>query len=203
MVAKRKPDTAQGEWQPQRRRFSIDEFDRMIRAGVVREGERVELLDGEVVCMAAMGTRHAARLRWLQNWFGKRLPDTAMLSSQLPVRVSSGSLLEPDLAILRVREDMYAGSHPDASDILLLIEVSDTSIGIDRNAKLPRYAAAGIVESWIFDIGGDRALIHRRPRGRRYTDIQTVQRGGTLAPLAFPELTIKLDDVLGPPASQA
>lgn len=116
----------------------------------------------------------------------------------MAIRLAPGSEPEPDLAIVR-REDFYRTGLPDPKDIFLVIEVSDSSLTYDLRRKVPVYAAASIPESWIFDLRGAPALVHRKPRGRRYTEVITVKRGGTLTPLAFPELTIVLDEVLGSP----
>ncbi|HZQ34867.1 MAG TPA: Uma2 family endonuclease [Dehalococcoidia bacterium] len=198
MVAKRKPE-AMPEWQPQRRLFTVDEYERMIEAGVIREGERVELIEGEIVCMAAIGLRHWRAVNVLNDFFTPRLSGRAIVSIQMSVRLAPGSEPEPDLAIVRRRDDFYAEGLPESKDVLLIIEVADSSLPHDLRRKLPTYAAAGIPETWIFNLRGEQALIHRKPRGRRYSEITTVERGGTLTPLAFPVLTIALDDVLGPP----
>ncbi len=199
MVAKREPkETA--EWQPERRLFSIDEYERMAEAGVLHEDSHVELLDGEVLCMAAIGARHSACLSRFYECVQATVSATAIVRIQMPIRLPPRSEPEPDAVLVRRREDHYEAANPGPEDVLLLVEVADSSLLFDRERKLPRYAAAGVPETWIFDIGGDRALVHRRPRGRRYTDVSIVERGGTLTPLAFPGLTLKLDDVLGPPA---
>ncbi len=200
MVAKRKPEETP-EWQPQRRLFTVDEYERMIEAGVLRDGERVELIEGEILCMAAIGVPHWWAVNVLNDFFTPRVTGRAIVSIQMSVQLAPGSEPEPDLAIVR-RKDFYRTGLPGPADTLLVIEVSDSSLTYDLKRKIPVYAAAGIPEAWVFNLRGEQALIHRKPRGRRYTEVTTVERGGTLTPLAFPELTIALDDVLGPAAPQ-
>lgn len=133
---------------------------------------------------------------------GARLPASALLSVQNPIRLPPDAEPQPDLAIVRFRADFYQDGHPGVPDIFLVIEVADTSLTYDRTNKLPRYAAAGIPEVWLADLERERVLVHRAPRGDRYTDVQTVARGGTLTLLACPDLILTLDDVFGPAASE-
>ncbi|HLZ73189.1 MAG TPA: Uma2 family endonuclease [Dehalococcoidia bacterium] len=180
----------------ERRRFSIDEYDRMIAAGILCEDERVELLEGAIVCMAPIGVRHVAAVHRLTTRFSRELPDV-IVSVQNPIRLPQGSEPQPDVAILRPREDFYESGLPGPADVLLLIEIADTSLEYDRDVKLPLYAAAGSIEVWIEDLNGERMLVYREPKDGQYTRMQVIERGGTLAPLAFPELTLALDDLLG------
>lgn len=201
MVTKRKPE-ATPEWQPRRRLFTVDEYERMIEAGVLGR-ERIELIEGEIVYMAAIGARHSACLNRFYVRVQAPLEGRALVRIQMSIRLPPRVEPEPDLAFVRWREDFYEGGNPGPDDVLLLVEVSESSLFYDQRRKLPLYAAAGIREVWITDLVHDRALMHRNPRGKRYTEVITVERGGTLTPLAFPELTIALDDVLGPPAAKA
>ncbi|HEY7295299.1 MAG TPA: Uma2 family endonuclease [Dehalococcoidia bacterium] len=180
------------------RRFTLEEYERMVEAGIFDEDERIELLDGRIVYMAPIGLRHAACVGDAHEWFSVRLHGRAIIHSQSPVAVPPGAEPQPDLLILRYRADRYRGRRPQPDDVLLLIEVADSSLAIDRSKKLPLYAAAGIPETWIFDLNGDRALVHREPRNGIYTNVIVVERGGTLSPLAFPELVLPLDEILGP-----
>ena len=201
MVAKRKSDEAL-EWQPQRRMFTVDEYERMIESGVFRDRERIELIEGEILRMAAIGVRHWRVVNLFAEFLLPRLVGRAIVSIQSSIRLSLRSEPEPDVAVLRRPADYYLGRLPGPEDVLLLIEVADTSLAYDRRRKLPLYAAAKIPEVWLTDLDHDRACLHRNPVGRSYAEVTTVERGGTLTPLAFPELTIALDDVLGPPAEQ-
>ncbi len=202
MVVKRKhAETA--DWQPERRRFSTDEYERMIEAGVFQRPERIELIEGEILCMAAIGTRHWRAVNLFAEFLLPPLVGRAIVSIQSSIRLSEGSEPEPDVAVLRRPHDYYLGRLPGPSDVLLLIEVADTTLPYDRQRKLPLYAAAGILETWLFDLEHERATLHREPAADGYRSVTTVERGGRLSPLAFPDIVLAVDDVLGPPAEQA
>ncbi|HEY7293448.1 MAG TPA: Uma2 family endonuclease, partial [Dehalococcoidia bacterium] len=128
----------------ERRRFSVDEYERMIEAGILDEDEHVELLAGEIVCMAPIGSRHANLVSFLLNWFARRLPETVHVRAQDPIRLPPFGEPEPDIAIVRGTLGTYSHAHPTAADILLVIEVADTSLARDRDVKVPLYATAGI-----------------------------------------------------------
>lgn len=179
-----------------RRRWSIDEYDRMVEAGILDEDEHAELIEGEIICMAPMGTGHASRVRRLARWFMKHLPDFADVSVQCPIRLPPGSEPEPDIAIIRWRDDSYATRHPEPDDVFLLVEVADTSLPFDRRRKIPLYAAAGIREVWLLDLTMNQLVVHRKPEGRRYAEVQTIGPEGSIAPLAFPDLLLPLAEIL-------
>lgn len=182
-----------------RRRFDVEEYHRMIRAGIVLEGDRVELLDGEIVEMHGIGSRHAACVLGLSHRLITALSGRALVAVQNPVRVDRRSETEPDLAVLRLRNDLYATEPPSASDTLLIIEVADTSLGLDRRVKLPLYAAAGIQELWVVDLTTDTVEVHREPRGRSYeTSVRLTS--GAVAPLAFPDLELEVAAIFPPSA---
>jgi Uma2 family endonuclease len=177
-----------------RRRFTVDEYHRMAKAGILHEDDPIELIEGELIEMAAVGSRHMACVNELTRIFIQQLDDRAIVSIQNPVRLSSYTEPEPDLAILRPRPDRYRKAIPLPEDVLLLIEVSDTTFPYDRGRKLPLYAAAGIPELWIADLPRRRFLVHRRPEGKSYADVAIVKQG-TLSPLAFSDVTISLEAI--------
>ena len=184
---------------PRRRRFTVDEYHRMAEIGILHEDDRIELMDGDILEMAAIGSRHMACVNDLTHWAVSHVGDRAIVSIQNPVRLSSGREPEPDVVLLRPRPDRYRASIPTAADVLLLVEVSDTTLGYDRDYKLARYAEAGIPEVWIFDLDSEpeRVLVYRSPRDGRYHDAAIVERGGTLSPAAFPDLTLQVERILG------
>ena len=179
-----------------RRRFMVDEYHGMAEAGILHEDEPVELIEGELIQMAAVGSRHMACVMILGEWFTPRLAGRARVSIRNPVRLSSGSEPEPDVAILRPRPDRYRTALPRPEDVLLVIEVSDTTLRYDRDVKLPLYAAAGIPEAWIVDLEGRRILVYRAPAGAAYDDTATVEQG-TVSPAAFPDIVISGEELLG------
>jgi Uma2 family endonuclease len=182
---------------PARRLLTVDEYYRMAEAGIFGPEERVELIDGEIIEMAAIGSRHAACVRVLSRWPILRTDDRAVLSPQLPLRLSQRAEPEPDIVLLRPRPDEYRDAHPGAEDVLLLIEVADSSLSFDRRRKLPIYARDGVPETWLGDLQHDRIEAHRRPEHGRYQDLETFPRGARLSPLAFPDLSIAVDEILG------
>jgi Uma2 family endonuclease len=180
-----------------RRHFTVDEYYCMAKAGVLREDERVELLDGEIIEMSPIGGRHAGCVDDLGEWFILRLAGRARVRVQNPVRLSSGSEPEPDIVLVRPRPDRYRQNHPRPEDILLIIEVSDSTLDYDRDTKLPFYAAACIPEVWIWDLNGERVLVYREPHDGQYRRSSVIERGGVLSPKAFPDLELLVDDILG------
>jgi Uma2 family endonuclease len=200
MVAKRaeRRTAAKPAARLERRRFSVDEYDRLIEAGILQEDEHVELLGGEIVCMAPIGIPHANVVSFLLNWFARRLPEAFHVRVQDPIRVPPNAEPEPDLVIVRGPIGTYFRAHPGPADVLLVIEVADTSLAHDRDVKGPLYAAAGIPDYWLLDLTGEQILVQREPKRGRYTRVEAVRRGGTLAPLAFPDLVLPLDELLGP-----
>jgi Uma2 family endonuclease len=183
--------------EPAPRLFTVDEYYRMVETGILHNNDRVELLEGEIIQMAAMGSRHAGCINKLNKRFSHRLDGQALISIQNPLRLSSSSELQPDVMLLRPRPDDYAESHPESADVLLLIEVSDTTLRYDRDTKLSLYAKAGIPEVWIFDLEGARLLVLRNPSADGYEQVFTFRAGSAVAPAAFPELALNVEDILG------
>ena len=148
-----------------RRRFTVAEYDRMAASGILTEDDCVELLDGEIDVMTPIGGRHAACVNRLNRLLGRQVGEAALVSVQHPVRLSTLSEPGPDIALLRPRADDYAQDHPSASDVLLLIEVADTSLDTDRAVKLPLYAQALAPEVWLVDLVADQIHRYTEPHG--------------------------------------
>jgi Uma2 family endonuclease len=168
----------------------------MARAGILHEDDPYELIEGEIVKMAAVGDKHIACVMDLSEIFTTRLAGRARVSAQNPVQLSETSEPEPDLTILRPREDRYRSGLPRPEDVLLLIEVSDTTLAYDRGIKLRLYALAGIAEVWICDVKRRHVLVFRQPEEAAYRHTTTVTEG-TVSPAAFPDLVINLVDIFG------
>lgn len=178
-----------------RYRFSVDEYHLMGAAGLFDEDDRVELLDGEVVEMAPIGSRHAAAVKWFIDWATSRLGDRVVVGAQDPVGLSERSEPQPDLTLLQRRPDYYAAAHPTPGEVILLIEVADTTLRSDRGVKVPLYAAAGITEVWLVDLPGRQVHCFRQPSPTGYREVAAFGAGDVLAPLAFPDVAFAVGDL--------
>lgn len=180
-----------------KRWFSVDEYYRMAEAGILREDDRVELIEGEIVEMSPIGSRHASCVRRLNELLFRDIGQAAIISVQSPIRIDDYSEPEPDVAVLKRREDFYAEGHPTASDVLLLIEVADTSVEYDRNIKLPLYAKAGISEVWLVNLPQETIEIYRQPLDKTYREVRLVKRGESLEAEALSNLMLEAENILG------
>lgn len=167
----------------------------MADAGLFGEDDRVELLDGEVVEMAPIGSRHAACVKWLTAFFTARLGHRAIVGVQDPMGLSERSEPQPDLTLLRPRPDYYAAGHPAPADVLLVIEVADTTVGSDRGVKVPLYAAAGVSEVWLVDLSAGEVPSFRRPAEAGYQEVRAHTAGDRLAPLAYPDAELAVAEM--------
>jgi Uma2 family endonuclease len=180
-----------------RRRFTVGDYHRMAEAGILGRDDRVELLDGAVVEMAPIGPLHAGHVNRLTALFTGRLGSRAVVSVRNPVVLSGYSELQPDLVLLRPRADFYTNAHPQPPDILLIVEVADTTAALDRRVKVPLYAAAGVREVWLLDLPTEGLEVYRDPTAGGYRDARVLARGERLAPQAFPDLTLEVSNLLG------
>ncbi|MBI4318299.1 MAG: Uma2 family endonuclease [Chloroflexi bacterium] len=180
-----------------RRRFTVSEYEQMAQAGILDEDDRVELIDGEVIEMTPIGPRHAGCVNRLSDLMFSKFRSLATVSPQNPVIIGEYTALQPDLALLRHRPDFYASSHPKPSDVLLLVEVADSSVARDRHVKMPLYAQSGIPEVWLVDMEQESITVYREPVNGGYRTAQVLRRGDKLAPAAFPSRKLSVADILG------
>lgn len=138
--------------------------------GVFAPDARLELIEGEIVEMAPIGSPHAGRVNMLNRLLSRRVGDRAVVSVQNPLIAGERSVPQPDLALLVPRSDAYTDSHPTAADVLLVVEVSDTTLAFDLGAKLALYARSGIPEVWIVDVGGRAVRAFREPVAGGYRE---------------------------------
>jgi Uma2 family endonuclease len=178
-------------------RFTAEDFHRMAQAGILGEDDRVELIEGQVVEMPPIGSPHAGTVNYLTAAFVRGLGDRAVVSPQHPVRLSDLSEPQPDVAILRPRVDSYRDSHPRPEDVLLLVEVADTSVEFDRTVKLPLYARVGIPEYWLVDLQRGVLEVYRSPEGDRYAEVQELAAGARVAPNSFADAELDVGEILG------
>ncbi len=180
-----------------RHRFSVDDYHAMVEAGVLKEDERVELIEGEVVEMSPIGKLHASCVNRLTTLLVRRFGEQATISVQNPVQASGFSEPQPDVALLKYRTDFYAARHPRPKDILLLIEVADSTIDYDREVKMPLYARSKIAQAIIVNLGLDVVEVYSKPVRGNYTKVQLLKRGQSLKFEKLPALTLTVDEILG------
>ena len=182
---------------PTRRRFTVAEYYAMADAGILSENDRVELLDGDIIVMPPIGDWHAGGVKFFNNTMLPKLLSRAMIAVQDPVRLDEHSEPQPDIMLLQWRDDFYRNGHPAPSDVLLLIEVADSSVDFDRTVKLAAYARAGILELWIVARAERRIEAYTEPVGNEYATVRYFGPDETIAPQAFPDITLAVDQIIG------
>ena len=197
-TAQRTPVAATHTENLQRRRFTTREYMDMAKAGILKPGERVELVQGEILVMPPIGSDHGAgvtvQLEALMPYAAGRFH----LWTQTTVHLGEGISLEPDLALVKYRQDRYAGQHPTAEDIFLIIEDAGSSLAYDRNTKSRMYAQAGIPETWVVDLQG-RAIERFTGPGREgYLQHVTLRSGERIKPVALSDIELEVNDLLPP-----
>jgi Uma2 family endonuclease len=179
-------------------KFTVDEYNRLAEIGFFREDARVELIEGEIVDMAPIGNRHYRTVNRLTTLFSPLAASRrAILSVQNPVVLSARSKPQPDVTLLHFRDDFYKEGEPGPEDVLLLVEVAESSLGYDRLTKMPLYARSGVAECWLVDLEAGRVEAYREPAADGYAKLETFGAGDTIAPFAFPDITAKVEDIIG------
>jgi Uma2 family endonuclease len=177
--------------------FTINEFHRMGETGILSDQDRVELLEGELIEMTPIGSWHASCVDRLNRLLTIRLGRAAIVRVQNPIVLGGRTQPQPDVAVVRADPTFYAARHPEADDVLLLIEVVDSTASQDRRIKLPVYARHGVAEVWLVDLNRSVVEVHRNPRARAYDEVQAYSRGHRITPLAFPGKAFRVADILG------
>ncbi len=175
------------------RKFSVKEYHRMVEAGILGEDDRVELIEGEIIEMPPIGSRHALCVDTLMSTLVQQLAGRAWVRVQNPLRLAGDSEPEPDLVLARLPRERYRHAPPGPHDVILVVEVADSSLIYDRVGKLALYAAASIPEYWIVDLVRNRIEVHRNPGAGGYAATVVVERGGLVSPLTFPDVEISVD----------
>lgn len=178
------------------RRFNVEEYHRLAEVGILGEDDRVELIEGALLEMSPIGSRHAGIVTKLHRLLERRVGDAAIVWEQNPIILGDGSEPQPDLVLLQPRADFYTGAHPRAADVLLVVEVADTSLTYDREVKLPLYARHGIPEAWLVDLRADRVELHQLPAAEGYQRILRPGRPGVLPLPGLPGLAVDLEALL-------
>lgn len=179
-----------------KRRFTADDYQRMGQAGILSEGDRVELIAGEVVTMTPIGPRHNAAVNRATRAMVTAVGDNAIVQVQGSIRLDLYDEPQPDLVLLRPRADYYASRLPGPADIFLVVEIAESSIDYDREVKARLYAESGIQEYWLVNLNENLVSCHSAPEGASYRSFQRYHRGQTLAPQALPDRVIAVDMLL-------
>lgn len=177
------------------RRFTVDEYLALGAAGILAKEERVELLDGEIICMAPIGNRHRSSVNWSADLVREPIGRRAMVQVQAPIQLDDFTMPEPDIAVIRRRSvnDLAPVLPPD---VYLVVEVADSSLEFDLGEKLARYAAAGIPEVWIANLRAGELVVNTEPEGAIYTNVRVIPLDGRVSPQAFPDVVLELADFI-------
>ena len=177
-------------------RFTVDDYYAMAEAGILTHDERVELINGEIIEMSPIGDRHAYSVDEIIDLFFAQLRSRARVRCQNPVRLDGLREIQPDIAILRLRDDLYSTGHPGPADVFLLIEVSDSTLAYDRNVKLPMYANAGIPEIWIVNIPNGVVEVYMDPTAGEYRTRRVFRSEETVSPSSFPDVSLPVSRIV-------
>jgi len=181
---------------PERTRISADRYQKMVATGVLTKYDRVELIDGDILNMPPIGSNHSAVTARLTKHFVLLAGDLAIVSPGGSVRLGDYSVPQPDLLLLKPRDDFYSGQIPTAPDVLLLIEISDSSLAFDQGAKRALYARHGVAEYWVIDIPGKRIHVYREPTANGYGEAFERALPDSVAPRALPAIRVTVQSVL-------
>ena len=179
-------------------RWTYDQYVEMARGGILREDERTELIDGEIVRMTPVGHRHVFVVDNLTAFIGAWAQGRAILRVQSPVRFNTVEAPQPDITVLRMHPDRYKSREAGPWDALLMIEVADTSVIRDRDLKAPMYARAAVPEFWLVNVTRESVSVHLQPLGGEYTDVHEYRRGESWQSPALDDRTVEVEEVFGP-----
>jgi Uma2 family endonuclease len=171
-------------------RFSVEQYYHMADVGVLAPDARTELIEGEICDMPPIGYRHSATVAWLHRQLAVAVGDRAWVVEQYPLRLSRHTELQPDLIVLRSRRGYYSDAHPTARDVLLLIEVSDSTWLYDREVKMPLYASYGVQQAWLVDLGVSELNCYAAPHGGAFVEQTSTRMPGSLV---VPALDVSID----------
>ena len=180
-----------------RRWFTASEYNRMAEACILTEDDRVELIEGEIVEMSPIGSRHAACVNRLNMLLSRQAGQSFIVSVQNPIIVNDYSEPEPDLAVLRLRADYYEQELPQSADVLVVVEVADTSVEVDRSVKIPLYAQGGVPVTVLVDLPKELIEVHSQPANGQYQSVKIFRCGDSFQLGALPQLSLSVDDILG------
>lgn len=177
--------------------FTADEFQRLGEAGILRQDARLELIEGEIIERSPIGNAHAACVNFLSMLLNRLFGDSHIVSTQNPIRLNDFSEPQPDVSLLRRRADYYRGEQPTPSDVLLVIEVADTTVVKDRTIKIPLYARFGVPEAWLVNIPEELVEIYSDPSGDLYQRVEVFGRGAEAQSHTVEGLAVNVTELLG------
>lgn len=180
---------------PTHYRFTVEAFERLGQLGILDDNVRVELIDGEIIQMSAMGDRHVRCVNRLNRRLFMALGERVIISIQNPLVLSTNDEPQPDVAVLQPSAEDHLGN-PCPADVLFVVEVSDSTLRYDQSVKLPLYARSGIPELWIADLTGETITRYAAPEQGRYSSMTSFHRGESITSYVLPDLTLLVDDLL-------
>ena len=179
-----------------KRNFSVDDYYHLADVGILDEDDRIELIDGEIIVMSPINSPHASGVKAFTKEFYKKVGDSVIVSVQDPIHLNDNTEPQPDIALLRYRDDLYANAHPTPDDILLLVEVADSSLERDREKAKKTYAKHGIPELWIANLRDEVVERYLSPKPDGYGDVKVFNRGDAISLELLPDVEFAVDDIL-------
>ncbi|NJN72624.1 MAG: Uma2 family endonuclease [Limnothrix sp. RL_2_0] len=178
-------------------KFSVEDYHRMGEAEIFGPEKRLELIHGDILSMPPIGLKHAITVNRINQVFTGLFGKQVIVAIQNPLGLSDESEPQPDAVIYKARDDFYENKAPESQDVHLLIEVSDSTLRFDRQVKLPLYASNNIAEAWIANLRDKQLEIFREPTAAGYQQKQILKETETISPIAFPEITLTVLELLG------
>lgn len=187
--------------EPERKHYpiTVEMYHIMADSGAFGPDERLELIDGEIIEMSPIGSRHARCVNFLAEFLNRHFLELFIVSVQNPIVATDRTEPQPDIALLKRRDDLYIDQLPTGSDVALVIEVSDSTVAFDRARKIPNYAAAGIDEAWLVDLESEHVEVHSMRKENAYGLVKIYLRGENAVSETLAELTLPVNDILGQP----
>ena len=177
--------------------LSVADYHRLGEVGILEDGDRIELIEGVLVDMAPIGSEHASLVNRISHCLAGSLSSRVIISTQNPVTLDDRSEPQPDIAVLRYRDDFYATAHPTPMDVLLVVEVADTSLDYDQRLKIPLYARHGVAEVWLAAIGQRSIEVFRHPNDQGYRERMERTEQDSIRPTLLPDTLFRVADLLG------